>query len=95
MAFIVGGTTYEEARAVAEANAAGERGQGVQICQSFFRTIEGFLGSLTVLCCSNRQQYRSHSGREPSVVPATPWARSKSQDALSAALLLRRMVSHC
>ena len=31
VAFIVGGTTYEEARAVAEANAAGERGQGVQI----------------------------------------------------------------
>jgi len=28
VAFIVGGTTYEEARCVAEANAAGERGQG-------------------------------------------------------------------
>jgi vacuolar protein sorting-associated protein 45 len=28
VAFIVGGTTYEEARAVAEANAAAERGQG-------------------------------------------------------------------
>ena len=27
VAFIVGGTTYEEARAVAEANAATERGQ--------------------------------------------------------------------
>ena len=28
MAFIVGGTTYEEARAVAELNAAGERNEG-------------------------------------------------------------------
>lgn len=28
VAFIVGGTTYEEARTVAELNAAGERGEG-------------------------------------------------------------------
>lgn len=28
VAFIIGGTTYEEARAVAELNAAGERGEG-------------------------------------------------------------------
>lgn len=28
MVFVVGGTTYEEAKAVAELNAAGERGEG-------------------------------------------------------------------
>lgn len=28
VAFVIGGTTYEEAKAVAELNAAGERGEG-------------------------------------------------------------------
>lgn len=28
VAFIIGGTTYEEARAVAELNAAGDKGEG-------------------------------------------------------------------